>query len=73
MIKNTNTVTFNTILMPERETPKAWCVLGGTYLPKSLVTINEDTLEMSLRDNGKRGPFVVWHVEVTMPEWLAKR
>ena len=73
----TDTVTFTTSLVPSRETDRAYCVLGGQYLPKSQVTVGEVQIERWI-DGGKNrfgkklSPILVQIVEVTMPKWLVK-
>ena len=72
-----DTVTFTTSLVPSRETARAYCILGGQYLPKSQVTVGEVQIERWI-DGGKNRfgkklpPILVQTVDVTMPRWLAK-
>jgi hypothetical protein len=71
------TVTFQTILDPTRETAKAYKVWTKNFLPKSLVTIVP---------TGRTAPRPVYNrhlqdakvmecpvVNITMPKWLAER
>jgi hypothetical protein len=70
----TENVTFQTILVPSRETPKAYCVLGGSYLPKSLVTAGPVLIERRLALRPGSAKTILTHVvEVTMPKWLATK
>lgn len=66
-------VTFTTVLDIARETPKAYKVLTGSYLPKSQVTIEILRTENRAPHYGAKKLVAVQHVNVTMPEWLARR
>ena len=68
----TKTVTFQTRLDPARETPKAFKIDGGSYLAKSLVSIEfVKDIECPTHYGQKPGPKQI--VMVTMPEWLSKK
>lgn len=69
----TRFVTRKIALNADRETEKAWCDIFGAYLPKSQVSVDEDTVELLLRDNGKGGVMMMMIAAVTMPEWLANK
>ena len=70
----TQTVTFQTTLVPSKETPKAYCVLGGRYLPKSMVTVGPVLIERLLAGRpGSKQTILTHVVEVTMPKWLAAK
>lgn len=68
------TVTFQTILDPSRETPKAYKVLSGGYFPKSQVSI-VITGETTRHYKYAKGSEILKGqiVQITMPEWLARR
>jgi hypothetical protein len=68
----TETVTFQTVLDPARETAKAYKVVTGAYLPKSLVTFVLDREEMRPPFYGAK-PIRSQHGTITMPKWLANR
>ena len=69
----TKTVTFQTILVPSRETAKAFCILGGDYLPKSLCTVEYLDDEYEIDNKGTKRLITVRDANITMPEWLAKK
>jgi hypothetical protein len=66
-------VTFQTVLDTKRETPRAYKILTGNYLPKKLVTIEHLWDEDRKPHYGARHLVAVQHVRVTMPKWLAER
>lgn len=70
----TKMVTFQTVLESARETPKAYKVLTGSYLPKSLVTVEflDEDHERAPHYGAKR-LVTVRTANVTMPGWLARR
>jgi hypothetical protein len=65
-----DTVTFQTILVPSRETPKAWMIWGGTWVPKSQATVVK-TGTTSRINRGRQ--IAVDIVDITMPRWLNER
>ena len=69
----TKTVTFQTILVPARETDKAFCILGGEYRPKSLCTVEYVGEEYIHSWEINKSPLMVRTANITMPEWLAKK
>lgn len=64
-------ITFQTILVPGRETPRAYMIWGGTWVPKSQVTVVK-TGETS-RQGRKGEEIAVDIVNITMPRWLNDR
>ena len=65
-----DTVTFQTILVPSRETPRAWMIWGGTWGPKSQATV----VKTGTTSRTNRGQQVaVDIVDITMPRWLNER
>jgi hypothetical protein len=73
----TKTVTFETILDPDKETPKAYKVWAGDYYPKSLVTVSPtgQTTPRTTYDRWNRaiGTTLCPIMNITMPKWLAER
>lgn len=74
----TKTVTFETIIVPGKETAKAWCIMGGDYRPKSLCTVDYISPEYVVNGGkDKKGqslkPILVRRAKITMPEWLARK
>jgi hypothetical protein len=67
------TVTFQTVLDIARETPKAYKILTGNYLPKSQVQVEVLWEEDRAPHYGAKKLVAVQHVRVTMPKWLAER
>ena len=68
------TVTFQTVLDIERETLKAFKIYQGSYLAKSLVTVEPIATDTRTMQQGKRTVVApVQIVNVTMPRWLADR
>jgi len=64
-------ITFQTILVPSKETPRAWMIWGGTWVPKSQASVVK-TGETSRR--GRKGEEIaVDIVDITMPRWLNDR
>jgi hypothetical protein len=66
-------VTFRTALDKARETPKSYKIVTGSYLPKSLVTIEVLWEEDSAPFYGAKKLIEKQIVNVTMPKWLANR
>ena len=69
-------VTFMTTLVPSKETPYAYCVLGGQWLPKSQVKVLRVLEERNVerfRGQPKRGIIRCSVVEVEAPAWLVRR
>ena len=64
---------FETIIVPAKETAKAYCVLGGQWLPKSQVKIVRQIAKKEVerfRGQPKRGIIQCLHVEIEAPKWL---
>lgn len=73
MSNSVKTVTFQTVLDKGRETPKAYKIVTGNHLPKSLVTIELLREENRVPYYGAKKEIAVQVVNVTMPEWLARK
>lgn len=74
----TKTVTRQYLLVPARETAKAYCLLGGVYLAKSQVQVTLSgeftTHKGGTNRFGKKLPEITAEVAtVTLPLWMADR
>lgn len=68
-----DTVTFQTVLDTGRETPKSFKIFTGSYLPKSLVTIEVLWNEDRKASFEAKKAYPVQVVNVTMPTWFQKK
>jgi hypothetical protein len=67
-------VTFTIVLDLTRETEKAYKVMHGGYLPKSLVTAERTGDIVAQWETSQKKKLIECVIaNVTMPKWLAKR
>jgi len=74
-MKDNDTVTFLTQIVPSLEGPRSYRLLGGAQLPKSLTKI-EEVVEVRdiprFKDDPRRGMIRVEVTRVTTPRWLVR-